>query len=643
MDKTTPAGLSNRMFWLLGAGVVLVTLVGSGREITRPFQGLHSWGRADGARFARAHVVYGLGYTGGVMTEAVGNPPPQPPKRYVNHPQLSSLLLSAHMWAFGPHEWVLRGYWILMSVLTVMAFLALLRPLLGGAGAILGGLFWSIFPITAYFGTGGPCLLMGLLGVLFYLRLVGEFGEVTGRRRKWLWVGLIATNFLCLQFNWTGGFYCLALVVHYVCRCILRRQWPTLPMAIVLLVVPALSASVTLAIMLHGFGWDFWRVIDLFLWRASKGEMAATMQTFDWRKWFTTFWEYAKTNFTIYILVLATIGVHIHMARRLIAHLIAHVNAEKPVKLAVLFVGSPQLILLVLPGVLQLLVFRGTLWKHQYWELPLGPFVALGCTLCILALYDLLRGVGKPLAMVVIGVVVAVLAVPCVQGANHYFDIRWQHDDRIALWKKLNELIPPDKALWVFDPDLDGVVVTQSEAKGEVIRAEPAWYIDRPVRWVLPKGEAETIYREVGGIQMKYMRAINALNRDISYGRISRDVVRARKTQAANNYQSATRALVMRDLPKMLAEIKSRKDEAPIYLMPFPLHFIDRKAGMAIDLSIYGDLLNDELSRQFALVYYAPSRQGESTEDGRFLKVGMRAYYVYDVTKGPEESTATPR
>ena len=91
-------------FWFC-AGLIAV-LVASiyVRAINRPFYGLHSWGEASGAWAARSHVRYGLDYTGGVTTWAVGYPPVQQPKKYLDHPQLGGLINAATMAVFGINE-----------------------------------------------------------------------------------------------------------------------------------------------------------------------------------------------------------------------------------------------------------------------------------------------------------------------------------------------------------------------------------------------------------------------------------------------------------------------------------------------------------------------------------------------------------
>ncbi|MHC4411916.1 MAG: hypothetical protein ACYSW6_02890 [Planctomycetota bacterium] len=95
-------------FWV-GAGLLAVLLsVQLGRDIDRPFYGLHSWGQASGAWMTRTHVKYGLGYTKALNTWAVGDPPTENPKRYLDHPQLGHLLAAVFMLVFGIHEWTIR-------------------------------------------------------------------------------------------------------------------------------------------------------------------------------------------------------------------------------------------------------------------------------------------------------------------------------------------------------------------------------------------------------------------------------------------------------------------------------------------------------------------------------------------------------
>jgi hypothetical protein len=388
--------------------------------------------------------------------------------------------------------------------------------------------------------------------------------------------------------------------------------------------------------MLDGFNWDYKRAMELFLWRAGKGEMTATMQSFDWGAWFDKFWQFAVTNFTIPVIVLAIVGVLAHVGRRVAAYVKAR-NTKKPVPL---LAGSPQLLLLLMPGVLQLFILRGALWKHQYWELPLAPFLAIAVTLCLLVPWDLLnKKVGKPLAAVAIVAVLAIIAVPCVQGANYYYGIRWQHPDRIALWKELNRLVPADKSLLTFDPVLDNLLVTQSEAKGEVIRAEPAWYIDRPIMQVPSKPEVQATYAGLANANARAVQVMNNLVGNLPPN--ARDfMLEAARGKAEDTLRLEVHKLALQNIPKIIAELESKRSEAPVYLLPRWLNVGSQQ--FSIILAMYIQELNAELSKRYALVYYAPEREFQPDEKGDFFRAGMVPYYVYDLTKGPGESTVRP-
>ena len=477
-DGRAAAGGLPRAYWL--AGLVLAMLVTAllSRDMTRPFNGLHSWAEADGAWYARAHVKYGLGYTKGVMTQALGDPPPENPRRYFDHPQLNVLIGAGGMWLMGVNEWSLRVLRIAWAVLSVFVLLRILWSLVGPLTAILACVFWVLFPITGYFGTGGLAFLAGLMATWWYLVLVGEIrdGPSPGRRHL---AGLAAVLFLMMQLNWTCFFYAAAIGAHYAARCARRREWPKAPLLAVLGLAPLAGAAVTFAVMLAGMEWDVQRIVDLYRWRAARGEMDAHMAEFDWGAWLARFWEFAVTNFTWPVMALGAVGVVVSASRRAgLALRVRRGEALAPQDRG----ASPQLALFVMPGVMQLLLLRGALWPHQYWERPLGPFIAVGAGLAVVAMWEYLRRIDRPVALAAVGAVMAVATGFCVRGTNHYYRIRWQHPAQIRMWQRLNELILPNEALLMFGPGLSGdYLVTQSKAKGEVIRAEPAWYIDREI------------------------------------------------------------------------------------------------------------------------------------------------------------------
>ena len=130
-------GLCERRFWILASGVVLVSILTQtldfsvappeykGLFITRPYDGLHSWYFANRSWAARSHVKYGLGYTEGYHTPAVGNPPPAHPQRYVSHPGLESLIIAVGVMLFGARDWAIRLFDLILSAPILLLILLL--------------------------------------------------------------------------------------------------------------------------------------------------------------------------------------------------------------------------------------------------------------------------------------------------------------------------------------------------------------------------------------------------------------------------------------------------------------------------------------------------------------------------------------
>jgi hypothetical protein len=525
-------------------------------------------------------------------------------------------------------------------------------------------------------------------------------------------IGLAFVLLFMIQLGWTCFFYVMAVGIHYITRCIFRRQRPNWLLLGVLIVPPLISAAGVFAIMLASFNWDFHRIIDLYKWRAAKGEMTGQMAVFDWGRWLARFWQFAVLNFSWPVLLLAIGGTIYNLTRGLVRFDRGSgykITTPKPR----LFEGSMQLWLLAMPGILQLLILRGALWPHQYWERPLAPFIAAAAAIGIVALWDALavlhRKAGAALTLfaglivagalvwvalwadqanghdlfdgimsfwpheswqtnlsllagVVLGLavlmhwllarkrepfmarammafVMGVCGYFLAIGINYYYAIRWQNPARIALWQELNRLIPPNKDLTTFDPVLDNLMTTQSEAKGEVTRGEPAWYIDRPILRVPSKDEADETYRQLAGAYAKYVQKMNELIGDYRQGVIVAPAAQARQQQAEANLRQEVRRQVLRDLPKILAQLDANRGEAPIYLLPGALY----QPQLGAALMLYLDEVKQVLDKRYALVYSAPEEEGQRDRNDGFFKAGMVPYYVYDVTKGRQESATSPQ
>jgi len=453
-------------YWLCVLGIIILMCSMEAREIGRPFYGLHSWGEASGAWAARTHVRYGLSYTKGLSTWAVGDPPTQTPQRYMDHPQLGGILAWLSGSIFGVHEWTFRFVAVLLSILSMALFMQILKGLIEPLPALLAGLLYTIFPLTGYFTMGGWTTLFGFLAIYFYFVIIRAFNDGT-EPTKLHKIGLALSLFIGLLIAWTGFFYALAIGLHYVFRCIKRKEYPSIPLLAILVFSPGISLLIDFTVMFIGYGGTA-KIIELYKWRAAKGEMQQ-MQGFDWSLWFGKLWEFSVTNYTLPILIIAIL--YITIGQLFVFMVTPDSNAGRRVR------QFPQFWLFFMVPISQLFILRGCLWRHQTWLLPLTPCVAIAASLGIFMLWDFLKKINFRIALIVVLTVLSICVGYCIAGTNYYYSIRWQPEAKIKMFQMLNLRIPPDKYLLSFDP----FVVDQHAAKGAFYRPEIAWYLDREI------------------------------------------------------------------------------------------------------------------------------------------------------------------
>ena len=412
-------------FWVCGGLLAVLLASIMAREITSPYYGLHSWAQASGAWAARSHVRYGLGYTKGVSTWAVGQPPSENPKRYWDHPQLNVLVASVFMWMLGINEWSLRVGGTIFTVMSFLMFLKILKHLTDHKTALLAGLIFALFPLTGYFGLGGWATLMWFIALWCYLVLIKALkdGPEPARLHR---IGLAVSLFLGIQFGWPGFFCALGIGVHYVGRCLFRRQAPNIGLLAILVLAPLSSMLLNFTVMAAGYGWDIDKIIALYKWRSAKAELTRVMPKFNWGMWFAKLWEFAVTNFTKPILITAIAYL---TAGQLIVFISKGTSHEK-------FFESrrfPQFWLFFLTPVFQLFILRGALWRHQTWERPFGPFIAIAAAQGILLLAGLLKKIHPKLSTISMVALLGLFFVFCAMGTNYYYAVRWQSPAKINI------------------------------------------------------------------------------------------------------------------------------------------------------------------------------------------------------------------
>ena len=451
-------------FWLCAGLLVLLLVSTLSRDITRPFYGIHSWAEAHSPWLARVQIRNGFSYTKGFMTWSVGNPPTVNPRRYLDHPQITNLINSAFAAVLGLNEWALRVENIIASVITLLLFLKILKNLMDEKTALLSGLLFCLFPVIGYFGVNMwlyPFTLWGIWNYLVIMKGLKENIQPTKQHRIFLAICL----FMMLQISWEGFFFALGIGVHYIFRCIRRKQFPDKTILGILSISPLGSLALDFGIMAIGYG-GFSKIIELFKWRAGSGEMAEHI----WSDWFAKCWEFAETNFTLPILLAAI--MYLTLGQLLIlASQESKDNGEFARR------RFPQFWLFFMPPVFQLLILKGCIWKHQTWERPFCFPIAIAGAMAIMLLGDILGKINKRIAnagMILLGVV---FFTASVIGTNYYYNIRWQQPAKIEMIKLLNQKIPSDKALLSFED----FIIRQHPAKGDFYRPEIAWYLDREI------------------------------------------------------------------------------------------------------------------------------------------------------------------
>lgn len=453
-------------FWLCGLLLVLLLASITTRDINRPFYGLHSWAEAHGPWHARVHLTYGLGYTKGWLTKAVGNPPTENPSRYLDHPQLPSLMGLPFYIVLGEvSEWSYRTINISMTILSLLLFLRILRGLVDEKTALLGGLFFCLFPVIGFFGVNFYLYPFTLWAIWNYLVLIKSLDPAPEPKKRHM-IFLAISLFMMMQISWEGFFFAFPIGLHYIVRCITRKTFPNKTLLAVLFFAPVGSLFLTFTRMAAGYNWEVSKIVDLFAWRSGSGELKQHV----WSAWFAKFWEFAITDFTLPILIITILYLTLG---QLFIVLQSTDQKDKPT----ISRRFPQFWLFFLPPVLQLFILKGCLWKHQTWIRPFCFFLAIGAALGVMLIGDILKKINKRLAIAAMTIFVAVIFITSVIGTNHYYGIRWQSPQKINLLKKLKAQIPPDKYLLSFED----FIVNQHKAKGAFYRPEIAWYLDREI------------------------------------------------------------------------------------------------------------------------------------------------------------------
>lgn len=481
---------NQRVRHLITALLVLLFAVLAARDIGRPFQGLHSWEDANAAWSARSHLTYGLGYTHGFPTLAVGIPPPATPPRYLDHPPLPALLDAGAMALFGRHEWSLRLAALLLTAACLPLLVAILRRLYDDATALLATLLYVLFPITDYF-YAAPTMWSWMLPFIFgswwcYLVLIGGLreGPIPGARHRW---ALAVCLFFTIQLGWLGVFYAAGMGSHYLIRCLRLRRPPDLGLFAILSLVPLASFALDIGLLLAARGWDVKALIGLFTWRSSvTGERARTLAP-----WFARQWELLQSNFSLPVLIFAA-GYAVSLIVRAFRSRSSRDGDGAPRPAPHPFAHAW---LFFFPGLSYMAVFREQFWVHHMVYIPLSVPLAVASALGLRSLWDFLAPKSRAAADAVMCGAIALTLGCCAHALNLYHGARWVSPVEVQIMKTLNLRMAPDESLlsyaeyWVAD----------NPYKLTHIRPEIAWYLDRSINAVQSLADLDRVLSSPSG------------------------------------------------------------------------------------------------------------------------------------------------
>ena len=481
-------------FWAIIFLISIIICISMSRDITRPFYGLHSWGEAHRAWDARVHINYGLDYTKGLAVRVVGANMPEKPYRYLDHPQLGGLLNVPVMYILGQDEWSLRVANIVLTVLTLLIFAKIVRHLTDDKTAIWASLFFSVFPLFAYFGVN-MWFYPIVIGALYNYLLLAGYLNKESEKPIFNKILLALCLFFAQQISWEGFFFALGIGLHYLSQCAFRRRKPDWGLLSILFFAPVVSLMIATLIIIAGRGWDFGSIYQLFTWRAGSGEQTEH----NWGLWFAKLWEFMRSNFTLPAILLCAVYI-------IFGRLISIKKSDKPDVNPKWNGAFPQISLFLIIPLLQIFILKGCLWAHQTWLTPFFMLIAIGAAGGVQLMGLIVDKIKLGAGYYAKGVLILIFLVVSIIGSNNYYSIRHFSETKVDLLKKLNSIIPANENLLSFED----FVVNQHKAKGAFYRPEVAWYLDRDVEIARTLEEIES--KAATGKYQVYLMPISDYN-----------------------------------------------------------------------------------------------------------------------------------
>ena len=336
--------------WLSALVLLSAFALWSGR-LADPFIGRHDNNTAFITLAAQNYWRYGHLNLGFAQTLDADPSRSTPSYYYNNHPPLTSLLVSLALPAFGDNELTARLVIIFFMLLGAAALFRFVKRYTDAVTAFWALLFYLAAPLVAYYGqmmNHEPLVLsLFLLTLSPYLYLT----RVPSTRG---YAAVAALTAMMVLAAWQALFFVGALVVHGFFFAVQRGR---------LVLTLATSATLTLAgwlLLMTLYVPDFWQtLLGAFTLRSGGAERPwSGLPDYAWQ----IAWGRLRPGYTEALLVLAFLGGLFLLWR------FARVKNR----------SSTGLILLILvPAMLQVIVFSEQTFRHDYTLLYFAPGLAL--------------------------------------------------------------------------------------------------------------------------------------------------------------------------------------------------------------------------------------------------------------------------
>lgn len=324
----------------------LLTIFVVGKDLEKPFIGIHDWNGARYGNIARNYLKYGYLNINFAQVENSGTVSRGEMQYYTHYPPALPILISFSYKIFGVSEKATRLVPLLATAGTITVLYLTSRLLFGNLAALFGSFLVLVTPMVLYFGKNPVHEPLAVFFASISFLGVARFLKKEQNGLFLVYLGLILT----LLTNWSGLFLLASLLVFV-------RQIPKKHL-IVFILLGLLSTGIHFAGVLLTTGTLLGGGLkEAFLQRTAIGGTSA-LTSFSPIEFINRLRLWFFTQFTTILFVIAAGGFLIELKKRV-------------------FPEIPLLISIFIYCLLYSLVFPNATYIHSYYIFAFVIFIAL--------------------------------------------------------------------------------------------------------------------------------------------------------------------------------------------------------------------------------------------------------------------------